>query len=147
MDIGKSFSFPFEDKEWISKLGLGIVITLVPILSFAWSGYMVGIIRNVMNNVTEPLPSWDDLGKKFTDGLILFAAGLIYALPALILLCLPLSVIAFSGILSGNQNLEAAARSIAAAGSLLLFGLLCLVILYALALSVIYPAILLDVHA
>ncbi len=142
MDIGRSFGFPFEDKEWISKLGLGVVITLVPILNFAWSGYMVGIIRNVMNNATEPLPTWDDLGKKFTDGLILFAAGLIYALPALILICLPLSVIAFSGVLSGNQNLEDAARSIAGAGSVLLLCLVGLVILYAIALSVIYPAIL-----
>ena len=38
MDIGKSFSYPFEDKEWISKLGLGAVITIVPVLNLAWSG-------------------------------------------------------------------------------------------------------------
>ena len=57
MNIEKSFTFPFEDKQWISKLGLGAVIGLVPILNFAWSGYMIGIIRNVMNNMTEPLPT------------------------------------------------------------------------------------------
>ena len=75
----------------------------MPILNFAWSGYMVGIIRNVMNNVAEPLPTWDDLGKKFMDGLILFAAGFIYALPMLILFCLPLSIMAFSGLLVRKQ--------------------------------------------
>ena len=52
MDAEKSFTFPFEDKEWISKLGLGAVISLVPILNFAWSGYLVGIIRNDCSQVT-----------------------------------------------------------------------------------------------
>ena len=30
MDIGKSFSYPFEDNQWLSKLGLGAVISMVP---------------------------------------------------------------------------------------------------------------------
>jgi hypothetical protein len=81
MNIGKSFSFPFEDKQWISKLGLGAVITLVPILNFAWTGYIVQLTRNVMNNEQEPLPTWDDIGKKLTEGLILALAGLVYFLP------------------------------------------------------------------
>ncbi len=142
MDIEKSFTFPFEDQEWASKLGLGAVISIVPILNFAWSGYMVGIIRNVMGNITEPLPTWDDLGRKFTDGLILFAASLIYALPMLILLCLPLSAMAFSGALAENTNLDDIARAIGDAGGVLFLGLLCLLFLYGLVLSVIYPAIL-----
>ena len=75
MDIGKSFSFAFEDKQWLSKLGLGAVIAMVPILNFAWSGYMVEIIRNVMKNVQEPLPNWDDIGKKFSEGLDPDAGG------------------------------------------------------------------------
>jgi hypothetical protein len=142
VDIEKSFTFPFEDKEWTSKLGLGVVISLVPILNFAWSGYMIGIIRNVMANAAEPLPAWDDLGKKFTDGLILFAASLIYALPVLLLLCLPLSVMAFSGVLSGNQNMEDIGRTLGAAGGVLFAGLMCVFFLYGLALSIVYPAIL-----
>ncbi|HLO28499.1 MAG TPA: DUF4013 domain-containing protein [Anaerolineales bacterium] len=142
MNIEKSFTFPFEDKEWISKLGLGAVIGLVPILNFAWSGYMVGIIRNVMNNVTEPLPTWDDLGKKFNDGLILFGAGLVYALPLLIVVCLPMGFLAVSGLLSGNSNFEDIARTVGQAGGVLFSCLLCVFVLYALALSMIYPAIL-----
>jgi hypothetical protein len=142
MNIEKSFRFPFEDKQWLSKLGLGALITLVPILNFAWSGYLVDIIRNVMNNATDPLPSWDDLGKKLSEGLILFAAGLVYALPILILMGLPLSMLAFSGLLSGNRNMEDIARVITGAGSVLFSGLLCVFVLYGLALSVIYPAIL-----
>lgn len=142
MNIEKSFRFPFEDKEWISKLGLGVLITLVPILNFAWSGYLVDIIRNVMNDHPTSLPNWDDLGRKFTDGLILFAAGLVYAAPILILIGLPLSMLAFSQILSGNGNMEDIARTMAGAGGALFLGLLCVLILYAVVLSVLYPAIL-----
>lgn len=142
MDIGKSFSFQFEDSQWISKLGIGAIIAIVPILNFAWSGYMVDIMRNVRNGVTEPLPNWDDIGKKFTEGLILFGAGLVYALPILIVFCLPMGFFGVSGLLSGNNNMQDLARSIAGAGGVLFYCILCIFLVYALALSIIYPAIL-----
>lgn len=142
MNIEKAFRFPFEDKQWISKLGLGAIVTIVPILNFAWSGYLVDILRNMMNNTAEPLPAWDNLEKKFSDGLILFAASLVYASPILILMCLPLSIMAFSGLFSGNGNMDDFGRAISGAGGVLFSGLLCLVFLYAIALSVIYPAVL-----
>ena len=142
MDIGKSFSFPFEDKQWITKLGLGAIITMVPVLNFAWSGYMVELIRNVMNGAQEPLPNWDDIGKKFMDGLILTLAGLVYALPMLIVICLPLSIMVVPAIMSGNQDMQSIAEAIAGASSVLFLCLLCVFFIYALILSVIYPAIL-----
>jgi hypothetical protein len=142
VDAEKSFTYPFDDKEWISKLGVGALISTVPILNFAWSGYLVGIIRNIMDQAVEPLPTWDDLGKKFSDGLILFAAGLVYALPVLIPLLLPLGVVAFSGLSSGIRNMEDIARSLTEAGNALFFCLLCMLILYGILLSIMYPAIL-----
>jgi len=142
MDINKAFSYPFEDKQWISKLGLGAVIGMVPILNFAWSGYMVGILRNVVNGLAEPLPSWDNLEKKFMDGLILFAAGLIYGLPILIVVCLPLGVMGISGMLSGNSNFQDLGQVIGGIGSALFFCLMCGFLVYGLFLSIIYPAIL-----
>ena len=142
MDAEKSFTYPFEAKEWISKLGLGALISMVPILNFAWSGYLVGIIRNVMNETVEPLPTWDDLEKKFSDGLILFAAGLVYALPILIPLLLPLGVAVFSGLSSGIRNMQDIGRTLTEAGGPLIFGLLCVLILYGMLLSIVYPAIL-----
>ena len=142
MNIGKSFSFVFDDKQWISKLGLGAVIALVPILNFAWSGYMVGIIRNVMNNESEPLPNWDDLGKKFNDGLLLTVAGIVYSLPMLVVICLPMSFMIVPAILSGNTDTQALAQAIAGVGSALFFCLLCAFVIYAIVLSVVYPAIL-----
>src|ERR671912_200710 len=137
MDAERSFTFPFEDKEWISKLGLGAIISLVPILNFAWSGYLVDIIRNVMNDDPYPLPTWDDLGKKFREGLILFGAGLIYALPILLALCLPLGLSAGSGLLSGNSNMQELSQRLAETGGVLLLCLLCVFMLYGLVLSII----------
>lgn len=142
MDINKSFSFPFEDNEWISKLGIGAVVAMVPILNFAWSGYMVEMIRNVMNGARAPLPTWDNLGQKFNDGLMLFLAGLVYSLPLLVVICLPLSGMVIPAIMSGNQDLQGAAEAIAGASSVLFLCLLCVFFVYTLALSVIYPAIL-----
>jgi uncharacterized protein DUF4013 len=143
MNAEKSFTFPFEDKDWISKLGLGAIISLVPILNFAWSGYLVGIIRNVMHNDAHPLPTWDDLDKKFSEGLILFGASLVYASPLLIALCLPLGITVASGLLSGSNNLEDLSQRLAETGGILLFCLFCGFILYGIALSIIYPAVLL----
>jgi hypothetical protein len=142
MNAERSFSFPFEDKNWLSKLGLGAVISMVPILNFAWSGYMVGIIRNVMSQAAEPLPTWDTLEKKFTDGLLLFGAGMVYALPMLVLFILPLSLAGFSSVLAGEGNLQDLGRVFGEAGGALFFCLLCVGLIYGLMLSVLYPAIL-----
>lgn len=142
MDIGKSFSFPFEDNQWISKLGLGAVIAMVPVLNFAWTGYMGELIRNVMNGAPQPLPNWDDIGKKFMDGVMLMVAGLVYALPMLIVICLPMGFMVIPAVLSSNGDMQDIANAIAGAGSVLFMCLLCVFMVYALVLSVIYPAIL-----
>ncbi|MBV6451435.1 MAG: hypothetical protein MHPDNHAH_02173 [Anaerolineales bacterium] len=142
MNVGKSFSFVFDDPKWVSKLGLGALITLIPILNLSWTGYMVGIIRNVMNGDSEPLPTWDDLGKRFMDGLLLTVASLVYALPIIVVFCLPLSFMIVPAILSGNSDMQDIASAIAGLGTALFVCLLCVFIVYALALSVIYPAIL-----
>src|SRR3990172_3893388 len=128
MNISKSFSFVFEDKQWISKLGLGALVTFIPILNFAWSGYMVGILRNVLNNEPEPLPNWDDFGKKLSDGFFLALAGLIYSLPMIVLICLPLSIMVIPAILAGNGDMEEIATAIAGVGSALLICLSCFVV-------------------
>ena len=142
MDIGKSFSFSFDDDQWLSKLGLGAVIAMVPILNFAWSGYTVALIRNVMNRIQNPLPTWDNLDTKFTDGFLLFLAGLVYSLPMLLVICLPMGIMVIPAIMAGNRDLEGAANAIAGAGGVLFLGLLCVFMIYALVLSVVYPAIL-----
>lgn len=144
MDAAKSFSFPFEDADWPSKLGLGALISMIPILNVAWTGYLVDIIRSVVNNDGELLPNWDDLGKKFNEGLILLGAWIVYASPILIALCLPLGLIASSGLISGNSDMQDIGLLLTEAGGILFYCLLCVFILYALVLSIIYPVILVS---
>jgi hypothetical protein len=141
MDIRKAYTYPFEDREWPSKLGLGVLISIVPILNFAWTGYIVGIMRNVTKGESPVLPGWNDLGKKFMDGLMLWLARLVYSLPALLLICLPVSIMTVPAVLSSNKDMESIIGAIMAAGGMVVLCLSCLLILYALALSVVYPAI------
>jgi hypothetical protein len=88
MNFGKSFTYMFEDTNWVSKYLIGIVISLVPILNFAWAGYGIGIMRNMARGMDKPLPSWDNLAEKFKDGLIIAVAIFIYTLPAIIVLAI-----------------------------------------------------------
>ena len=142
MNINKAISYPFEDKQWISKLGLGAVIGMIPILNFAWSGYLVDILRNVVSGASEPLPNWDNFEKKFMDGLILFAAGLVYGLPILLVACLPLGIMAISGTLSSSGDFQDSGNILGGIGGVVGLCLGGLVIVYGLFLSIVYPAIL-----
>jgi Protein of unknown function (DUF4013) len=83
-DFAKPFSFTFEDPEWVQKILLGGVFVLASIVIvgiFFVYGYLARLVRNVVEGVQYPLPAWDDLGDYFTEGLRLFAVGIVYALP------------------------------------------------------------------
>ena len=140
MDIGKSFSYPFEDDDWISKLFLGAVVSLVPILNFAWTGYTVDIVRNVSDGISLPLPEWSDFGDKFVKGFFIWAAGFIYSIPALLIGCLPLGVLAVSAGVEGSNTTDTFQSIFAGVG--ILFG--CLIVLYALVLSFYLPAVFIN---
>ena len=140
MNIGKSFSYVFEDKDWLTKLGIGALITIVPILNFAWFGYGIEIIRNVMRAEPRPLPAWDNFEKKFMDGLYIAIASLIYTLPILLIICvagLPLFLPAFTE----NADLQGI---LAGVGGVAFFAVSCVAILYFLADSFFFPAMLLH---
>ena len=57
MDYGKSFTFLFEDDNWISKFAIGVVITLIPIVNFATYGYVIQLLQNVRDGQERPLPA------------------------------------------------------------------------------------------
>ena len=98
MDIGKSFSFVFEDKKWIEKILIGGILMLVPILgSILMLGYGIQLVRNVREHDPEPLPTWDDWGTKISEGLKLFIIYLLWSLPLIILSLLLLIPLAMAG--------------------------------------------------
>ncbi len=137
MDIGKAFSYPFEDEEWLTKLFLAAVVSAVPILNFAWGGYTVDNLRNVMDEVARPLPDWSDFGEKFVKGFLIWAAGFIYALPALLIACLPLGFLVIPASTETSNISDALVAAFTGVGIVLT----CLLALYLLALTFYYPAV------
>jgi Protein of unknown function (DUF4013) len=83
MDLGRAYTFAFEDPEWASKVGLGALMSMVPGLNLVVLGYEVQVARNVARGDARPLPPWNQLERLFVDGFWLWLAQLIYALPVL----------------------------------------------------------------
>jgi hypothetical protein len=85
MDIGRAFKFIFDDPRWFTKLLIGGLLLLVPVVNFfgffVVAGYALLLTRRVMDGYDTPLPEWDDLGSMALLGLKSVAAHLIWALP------------------------------------------------------------------
>lgn len=142
MQYERAFSYQLEDPQWPTKLGLATLISLVPVLNFALAGYEVGIIRNVAARAAQPLPHWDNFGRKFIDGLLLALAGLVYSLPVLAALAIPMALLIGSGALSSTARSQDWARVLGGAGWLALACVVVFIILYTLLLSIMRPAVL-----
>jgi hypothetical protein len=85
-NLQENLVYMFKDKDWISKILVGALIGLVPILNFATSGYAVQVTRNIRDDQPPPLPGWsNNLGKFFSEGLKLFVIGILYSIPLWIL--------------------------------------------------------------
>jgi len=85
MDIGKAFSYVFEDERWISKVLIGGLLIWIPIVNFAVFGYMVKTAQNVAQRSPRPLAEWGEFGDHFMRGLYVFVIYLVYLLPVFIL--------------------------------------------------------------
>lgn len=102
MDIGKAFSYPFEDAEWVKKLLFGALFALIPIAGLIiLTGYSVQLIRNVHRGDSQPLPAWDNIGEKFVDGIKVVVVALVYLLPAIVVVC---CTSIFGAVLSAQEN-------------------------------------------
>ena len=140
MDIGKSFTFVFEDEAWLTKilimaviLFLGVLLSLVLIPAIVAAalinGYMVEIIRNVLRGQLDELPEWDNWGALIVDGLKVIVIQIVYALPAIIVgLCLSIAMMAVAGT-KGEWLVI-----------LLSVVMSCLILLWAIVVSILLPA-------
>jgi hypothetical protein len=134
MELGKAFTYIFTDKRWFSKLLLGWLVIIVPILNFAFTGYYTKTLRNVEENQVEPLPEWDDFGKKFVVGFYMWVAGLVFALPVILLSVFYIVPVA---IASGNGQPSDAVNAVMAGTGVVVT---CAIALYGLALTLFLPA-------
>ena len=141
MDVSKAIRFVMEDKQWISKLIIGVLMSVLGFLIlpvFILQGYVIKIVRHVMNGNWDSLPEWDDWGKLLKDGFFVAVAQFVYTLPFILLMIIGGAATGGMANLMGSDDLA----TIAATGGGLL--LLCLVVLFAVALLFLTPAILIQ---
>ena len=87
-NIGKAFSFVFDDSRWLTKALIGGLVLLscifilpIPLLV----GYLVTLRANVINGKAPVLPEWTDLSSRYSKGLVLLLGLILYSLAGLIL--------------------------------------------------------------
>ena len=83
MDIGRSFSYVTEDQDWVRKVLIGALISLIPVIGqFYLMGYAIEVLRNMLQGRETPLPEpTDDFGSKLTKGILIWVIVFIYFLP------------------------------------------------------------------
>jgi len=128
MDIGRAFTFAFEDEDWLKKIAIGGVVNLIPIVDLMAIGYALRALKNMLEGQELPLPEWDSWGDDFMRGLIPTIAGLVYSIPAWI----------FTSIGS------AMAGSDSGFVSLLGLGFSCLTFLYGVVAAIVLPAMFIE---
>jgi hypothetical protein len=97
VNITRAFSILFEDRDWVNKLAITAIITLMtavltPVLVglAGWAallGYLIEIIRNVRAGSPTPLPRWDDFSRFLSSGVPVLVAFIVYNLPTALLSC------------------------------------------------------------
>ncbi len=134
MDIGRSISYVFEDKSWLSKILIGGLLSIIPI--FGWAvvlGYWIRTSLNVANGYELPLPEWNDFGGDFIRG---FKAWL-----ALVVWALPLIVLAFCAVVPLAAVSNSSNGALSAFGGLLFVGVWGVDVILGLAIAFIAPVV------
>ena len=133
MDIGRSFTYMFEDQDWLKKILIGGVVNLIPIVNFANTGYFIEAIKNTAEGRELPLPEWDDFGGKFMKGLMAGIAGFIYALPIMLFMGIVFGLTAAIAGSLDNDTAETVATICPLLGN-------CVVFVYMILFTLIFPA-------
>lgn len=86
MDFGKAFTFVFEDEDWIKKIALGGLLSLIPVIGiFLVIGYGLEVTKRVIKGDAEVLPDWSDFGGYLTKGFLVFLIVFVYMLPVILI--------------------------------------------------------------
>lgn len=123
MNYSKAFSYVFEDKDWVSKVLIAGLISLIPVIGWLYiAGWMIEIVRRVKAGRTDILPQ-----THFSDFLSLgfkaWVVSLVYMIPIFLL----------SGVTSILNGWNSGTSSDAA--SVMLTGMSCVVSLISIILS------------
>lgn len=59
MDFGLAFSYVFKDRDWLKKISILALVSLIPILGqIVVYGWMMNIAKRVMNHDPAPFQTW-----------------------------------------------------------------------------------------
>lgn len=133
MDIGKSFSYVFDDKDWIKKVLIGGVLNIIPVVNFIPTGYTLRTLKNVSEGQERPLPEWDAWGDDFVKGLMVMIAVLIYSLPIIVLNFI-------AGIISAVAGSSGSSQDVGTVAGLCMAGTSCLSAIWGIAIAIVLPA-------
>jgi hypothetical protein len=143
MDIGLSFSFPFEDEKWVQKLLIGAVIVLVGIITLGILllpvvGWGLEIVRRMIRDERPILPEWQDFGQLFVDGLKIFALAFVWSLPIILISACFGLVAGFAGAAGSGGGYGSNVQNVTS--SLVSLVITCISLPYGLAVSILLPA-------
>ncbi|MGF1507488.1 MAG: DUF4013 domain-containing protein [Anaerolineae bacterium] len=136
MDFAKALTYPFEDDDWLKKVGLAVLIQFIPIIGqMVIQGWTFETSKNVRINEPAPMVNWQ-FGELLGRGFILFIASLIYQIPTILFAC----GISFVFVLPAFAGSEDAAAALAGTASLIAICCSCLIVIYAIAAQLVYIA-------
>ncbi len=121
MNYSRAFSYVFEDKNWLSKILIAGLISLIPVIGQLYLlGWMVEIVRRVKANRTDIIPA-THFSYFLTLGLKLFVVSLIYSIPVIILSCIVNLISGAAGAGNSSDFAQAFYTGMSCFGSLLSF--------------------------
>ena len=95
MDVVRAFSSIFDDQEWVGKLAIVAMLTFAIVL-FPFGllalavllGYVMELAINVRDGKQFPLPRWDNMSNKLSNGINILIALIVYNIfPVVLLAC------------------------------------------------------------
>lgn len=118
---------PFQD---LKKLIIGIIITIIPIVNFISTGYILECIKLTLKK-SNKMPEWKDWGRLFIKGLGVVVISIIYSIPVFIVLILTLGTAFLTGLFTYKVNhMVAMITAITTAGLGLILTIIVFIIMF-----------------
>ena len=107
LDFGRTLGFFFQDPNWVQKLLIGSLFTILSMFligSVFVAGYAARLVRRAARGEPYPLPEWDDLGGMFAEGLSVVGAYLIHLVPVVAVFGISFVPLIFLGERDGGPS-------------------------------------------
>lgn len=92
LDIARAVTFMFDEEDWGTKFLITVLVAILSVLiipSFILVGYQVEIMRRTASGQSRLLPNWEEWTTYLSRGFMAWIAGVIYALPLILVICCP----------------------------------------------------------